>query len=368
MKKRIRVLQIGMSYAIGGTETYLIQQYRNIDKSKLSYDFVNINSHKVMAYSEEITKNGDKVFNICARHKNPFKHYFQWIMLMIKESKNYHAITLNSNSLEYVFPLLISKLFKIPIRVIHSHNAGYQHEIGVFRKLLVKFNSCLVRWCATDYFACSSKAGKWMFGKNVAFRLIHNAIDVNRFKYRDTVREAVLNELGLKNSLVLGHIGRFDYQKNHEFLIKIFYEFQKFKSNSVLLLVGIGDNLPLIKRMVEELGIKNKVIFLGYRDDIPKLMQAIDIFLLPSRFEGLPLVGIEAQAAGVSCFFSNAITDELGITYLAHYISLKETPKFWAECILNNISNHRRDMSKEIRQAGYDINEEIKNIENFYTE
>ena len=367
----IKVLQIGMTKNWGGTETYLMQQYKNLNRDLIVYDFVNITAENEMVFADYIRNNGSKIFETCSRHKNPIKHYYQWVSILRNYGKDYKAIVLNSNSLEYVFPLYIARFLGIPIRVIHSHNAGFGHRIGIFRKLLIWVNKILLKFSATHYFACSQKAGLWMFDKDRKFKVIHNAIEVEEFLFNKNIRNILRKELKIENSFVIGHVGSFNYQKNHEFLIRVFNEIQKIKSNAKLMLVGdfVGDDSywNLTKKLVKELGIEDKVLFLGLRKDVPKLMQAMDCFLLPSRFEGLPLVGIEAQASGLPCFFADTITEELGITELAHYISLDETPKAWAEKICNHSDLERNNMSEQIKQAGYDIKAEIIKIEEFYT-
>ncbi len=366
----IKVLQIGMTHNWGGLETYLMQQYNNIDKSKVTYDFVNITSEKEIVFSDEIRNNGSEIFQTCSRHKNPMKHYWQWINILRTHGKEYRAIVLNSNSLEYVFPIFIAMFFGIPIRVIHSHNAGFERKIGFVRKLLIRFNKILLKLSATNYFACSQKAGEWMFDKDTKFDIIHNAIAVENFVFNKEIRIALRRELNIENSFILGHVGRFTYQKNHEFLIRVFNEILKRKSNAKLMLIGdfSGDDSywNSAKKLVKELGIEGKVLFLGLRKDVPQLMQAMDCFILPSKFEGLGIVGIEAQASGLPCFFANTITEELGITDLAHYISLHETPKVWAERVCGDAVVERVDMSEQVKKAGYDIKEEIRKIEEFY--
>ena len=370
--KPVKVLQIGMTCNWGGTETYLMQQFDNIDCSKVQYDFVNITSEKDIVFKDAILSSGSMIYGICSRHKNPIKHYYQWILLLCKVAKDYKAIVLNANSLEYVFPLFAGKLFSIPVRVIHSHNAGYGHEIGLLRKLLISFNRFLMRWSATNYFACSIKAGKWMFGSSVDFKVIHNAIDISNYSFKPNIRERKRKELGVEDVFVVGHVGSYNFQKNHEFMLDVFNEICKLQPKSVLLLVGyfVDDDSYWIKahEKAKAYGIEDRVRFLGIRKDVPELMQAMDCFVLPSRFEGLCLVGIEAQASGLPCFFSDTITRELEITDLCHFIGLNKAPEEWADIILKNSTIERRDMSQEISDAGYDIKTEVKKIERIYLE
>lgn len=370
MKKYIKVLQIGMTRNWGGLETYLLQQFHNIDKNKIKYDFVNITSEYRIVKEDEIIRSGSKVYNICSRHINPLKHYWQWLCLLSNKGKKYQAIVLNSNSLVYVFPLFIAKFFGIPRRVIHSHNAGLEEKADIFRSLLIDFNKIILSFSATDYWACSKKAGEWMFGKNRKFTIIHNAIDSKKYKFNSEKRDNLRKALNIENKFIVGHVGRFAYQKNHEFLINVFYELQKIEPESVLMLVGGSVNtdefLIKAKEQVKNLNIQNKVLFLGMRNDVPDLMQSMDCFILPSHFEGLPLVVIEAQCIGLKSYLSDVITDEVKITDIVDFISLKESPEYWAKQILLNRNYIRRDMTDEIKKAGYDIKTEIKRIEQFY--
>lgn len=367
----VKILQIGMTRNLGGLETYLMQQFNHIDKEKVTYDFVNITSEHEIVFANKIRKAGAKIFDICSRHKNPLKHYWQWIKLLMREGNQYKALVLNTNSLEYVFPILIAKFFGIPIRVIHSHNSGFENKIGISRRLLISFNRYIMKWSTTDYFACSRLAGEWMFGKTIPFSVIHNAINIKNYSYDLKIRQEVRQKFFLNKSFVIGHIGRFSYQKNHEFLIDIFAAVYKRNPSARLLLIGdvVGDDsfLKKVKERVAFYHLDHVVKFLGMREDVPDLLQAIDCFVLPSHFEGLPLVGIEAQAVGLQCFFSDTITKELDITSNAHFISLNSTPEQWADEILKHSKSLRRDMSEEIRASGYDIEEEINKIIAFYT-
>ena len=240
----VRVLQIGMTRNHGGLETYLLQQFRALNKFKVTYDFVNITGEYDIVAQEELIAAGCKIFKVNSRHKNPIKHYYQWLKLLCKVHEQYDAIVLNANSLEYVFPLFTAKWFKIPKRIIHSHNTGYDHNIGTVRNILIKINKVLLRYSATHYFACSEAAGKWMFGDKQSFTVIHNAIEPDKFAFNESKRKIIRHRLKLKDSFVIGHVGRFSYQKNHEFLIKVFVELVKQKPNSRLLLIGdyVGDD------------------------------------------------------------------------------------------------------------------------------
>lgn len=366
----IRVLQIGMTKNIGGLETYLMQQFDHLDKSKVIYDFVNITSEYEIVFKDKILKAGGRIYRVRSRHSNPIRHYWQWIKLLHRIAGDYKAIVLNSNSITYVFPIFIARFFGIPMRIMHSHNSGFEQKIGIGKKMIMAMNRILLKWGATDYFACSNLAGRWMFGPNARFTVIPNAIDCDKLKFDKNTRNKVRADLNLQGHFVVGHVGRFTFQKNHEFLIDVFNEIRLIQKNAVLMLVGdaAGDltYLNQTKEKVRKLGIEDEVMFLGMREDVPQLMQAMDCFVLPSRFEGLPVVGIEAQAAGLPCFFSDSITRELEITNLAHFVSFDKLPKEWAKKILKENHILRIDMAEKISKAGYDIKKEIRKLERIY--
>lgn len=364
--KRIHVLQIGMTKNVGGLETYLMQQFRHLDKSKITYDFVNITAEDDIVFKQEILEAGSHVYGVMSRHSNPIRHYWQWLKLLHKIGKNYKVIVLNSNGMTYVFPLVAARLFRIPMRVIHSHNSGFEQKIGLARKAIIVMNKILLKWGATDYFACSKIAGEWMFGENTKFTIIPNAIDINQFKFNQEVRDNKRKELNIPSDyVVIGHVGRFTYQKNHAFLIDIFYKLLKVCPNAKLLLIGDGPYLFNIKRSVSELRIEDSVFFLGRRNDVPQLLQAMDCFVLPSRFEGLPIVGVEAQAAGVPCIVSDAITRELNINGLVRFVSLRDKDK-WVNSIMAYHGFTKRDQLEKLRNAGYDISLELNRLVSFY--
>lgn len=365
----IKVLQIGMTRNLGGLETYLMQQFRHLDRTRVTYDFVNITAEYEIAFADEIKEGGSKIFDVVSRHRNPLKHYFQWIKLLWSTRGQYKAIVLNSNGLSYVFPLFAAMFFGIGIRIMHSHNAGFEYEIGSARKLLIGFNKILLTLSATHLFACSTKAGQWMFGdKN--FTVINNAIDCKRFRYSPTIRADVRRKLGLENKFVLGHVGRFTYQKNHAFLLDVFITVADIQPDAVLLLIGdaVEDRsfFDEAQRKVAANHLESRVKFLGVRSDVSDLMQAMDCFLLPSHFEGLGIVAVEAQAAGLPCLVSDAVPRAVNIvkelvTFLPLYSIFD-----WVHEIETARHIKRRDTHEKIADAGYDIEREIEKLERFF--
>ena len=362
----LRVLQVGMTRNLGGIETYLIEQFRHLDKSKIDYDFVNITGEYSICYEDEILASGSKIFKVVSRHKNPLLHYWQWFNILLQNKGIYDVIVLNTNSLEYVFPLVLGKIFGIPVRVIHSHNSGFENKQGLARRLLVGMNKKLLAWSANLRFACSQFAGQWMFKDN-PYHVIYNAIDIHKYDADLIVREETRNALGLHTELTLLHVGRFSYQKNHSFLLDIFKEVYAIQPNSVLLLVGDtteeSEFLTEVKRKIKEYGLANAVRLLGRRDDVNKIMQAADVLVMPSFFEGLTVVGIEAQASDLPLLLSDTVTKELGLLPSTQFISLEAGPTAWAKAIVNSKQHNRQSRYEELKIAGYDIGNETERVE-----
>ena len=362
----LRVLQVGMTRNLGGIETYLIEQFRHLDKSKIDYDFVNITGEYSICYEDEILASGSKIFKVVSRHKNPLLHYWQWFNILLQNKGIYDVIVLNTNSLEYVFPLVLGKVFGIPVRVIHSHNSGFENKQGLARCLLVGMNKKLLAWSANLRFACSQFAGQWMFKDN-PYHVIYNAIDIHKYDADLIVREETRNALGLHTELTLLHVGRFSYQKNHSFLLDIFKEVHAIQPDSVLLLVGDtteeSEFLTEVKRKIKAYGLEHVVRLLGRRDDVNKIMQAADVLVMPSFFEGLTLVGIEAQASDLPLLLSDTVTNELGLLPPTRFISLDAGAKAWAEVIVNSKQHNRRSRYEELKAAGYDIGFETERVE-----
>lgn len=364
--RRLRVLQVGMTRNLGGIETYLIEQFRHLDKSTIDYDFVNITGEYSICYEDEILASGSKIFKVVSRHKNPLLHYWQWFNILSQNKGVYDVIVLNTNSLEYVFPLVLGKIFGIPVRVIHSHNSGFENKQGLARRLLVGMNKKLLAWSANLRFACSQFAGQWMFKDN-PYHVIYNAIDIHKYDADLKVREETRNALGLHTELTLLHVGRFSYQKNHSFLLDIFKEVHAIQPDSVLLLVGDtteeSEFLTEVKRKIKAYGLGNVVRLLGRRDDVNKIMQAADVLVMPSFFEGLTVVGIEAQASDLPLLLSDTVTKELGLLPSTQFISLEAGPTAWAKAIVNSKQHNRQSRYEELKAAGYDIGNETERVE-----
>ncbi len=364
-KEPIRVASVIGRYVGGGVEAVTINYYRNIDKNKVQLDFICDEDSTNIPY-EEIEKMGGKVI-IIPSYSKPFK-YHKELKIVLKEG-NYKIIHSNINTLS-VFSLFAAKCAGVPVRIAHSHSTTNKKEKkkNLMKQVLRPFSKVF----ATDYMCCSELAGRWLFGNKEYDKgnvyLLNNAIDLDKFKYNEALRKKKRKELGIKDdTLVIGHIGRFVAQKNHDYLIDIFNEIHKKNNNSILLLAGQGPLMEDIKNKVKELNLDDSVKFLGQRNDANELYQAFDVFLLPSLYEGLPVVGVEAQASGLLCYLSDDMTKETKVLDITKFMSLNNTPEEWANNILDDVKKYKRiDTSKEMTAKNFNIKEEAKKLEEYY--
>lgn len=321
----IRVLQIGMNDNLGGIENFIINYYRNINKELIQFDFINIYENK-LCFQDEIEKMGGVIYKVTSYYKHPIK-YINELKKIILEN-NYKIVHCNMNSACFLYPLIASKLAGIKVIISHSHNSS--SDKGLKKEILHNINKHLIPIYATYYFACSLKAGLWFYNKKIIesnrFEIIKNAIDTKKFKFNEVIRTQKRKELKIRSDqFVIGHVGRFSRQKNHEFLVKWFKHYCEINKNSILILIGIGELKNKIENDVRKLGMSNKVIFLGQRNDTADIYQIMDLFILPSLYEGLPLVGVEAQASGVPCLFSNSITKEILLNKNVKFFDLNDS-------------------------------------------
>lgn len=367
MKKKepIRIAQIMGKWVGGGVEAVVMNYYRHIDREKIQFDFI-CDDDSTCIPKEEIESLGGKVILIPPYQK--VLKYHKELKKILKDGQ-YKIVHSHINALS-VFSLWAAKSAKVPVRIAHSHSTSNKKE---WKKTLLKnMLRPFSKMFATDYFCCSELAGRWLFGNKTydegKVYLLNNAIDVDKFKYNEKIRKEKRKELNIKdNQLVIGHIGRFVKQKNHEFLIDIFNEIHKQNKNTILLLAGDGPLKEQIKSKVKELELEKNVQFLGQRKDANELYQAMDAFLLPSLYEGLPVVGVEAQAAGLPCFFSTDMTKETKVLNTTQFIELTHTGKYWADKILNKLLEHiRKDTTIEIVSNNFSIHKEAEKLQRKY--
>lgn len=371
-KNKIKIIEYGaLTSTKGGVESYIITQLRYINKEKIQIDFLVPDEMEKLAYEDEIIGLGSKIYRSYIRWKNSFWGHYYTLYKFFNEHKNEYDIAVgNYLDLQNINFLIMAKLFGIKICIAHAHMAGESRK-NIIKYFLVKINRLLALYFCDYLWACSEVAGKWMFGKflwNKKNKLvIKNTIDNDKYKYNELIRNRIRTSLNINDSFVIGHVGRFAEQKNHEFILEIYSKIVKKIPKSYLILIGKGKLEKKIKRRAKELKLDDKILFLGEVDNVNELLQAMDIFLFPSKHEGLPVALIEAQAAGLKVYTSKeGVSEEVKITNLVEFISLKKDSNSWADIIVKNCKYFRKDMSENIILSGYDTKTSINKLEKFY--
>ncbi len=361
MKKPIRIAHVIGNMNSGGVESVIMNYYRAIDKTQIQFDFF---VHETSSFPQraEIEQLGGRYFLI-PRYSSVLR-YQRTLTRLLRENK-YYIVHSHINTLN-VFPLFAAFLAGIPVRICHNHSTAYWGERG---KALIKYIlRPFAKVFATDYFACGEKAGRWLYGDRRFQRgkvhILPNAIDPERYQFDIGARGILRAECGIAaDTLVVGHIGRFTYAKNHAFLLDVFAALHKELPNSVLLLAGEGELEPQIRNKVQMLGLSQCVRFLGVRDDVNKLYSAMDVFCLPSHFEGMPVVLVEAQASGLPCVISDRVADEIESAHLIQRLAGSETIDAWVQALISAKSTERKSGA---RLAEYDISIQAERLTRFY--
>lgn len=343
----------------GGLTTVMMNYWRAMDKSDLQIDFASTNAPSQILI-DEISAKGS-----CYHQLPPRKHILAYLKELFFLSKRYDVLHVHGNSATSVLELGAAKFAGVKQRIIHNHNSVTNHPI--LNKILLPF----FKRSYTEALACSNLAGQWLFGKN-NFSVVRNAIDLQKYFFSQDSREKKRTELGfLQNDFVVGHVGKFNKQKNYPFIVEVFAELHKINPHSKLLLVGGGDLENSIRIKVDKMGLAESVVFAGLRTDTAEIMNAMDVFLFPSLWEGLPLSALEAQASGLPVYLSNVISEEVCISDNLKSLSLEESADSWAKCILSTSdTSHRYDNSlknqKKLAKWGYNIYFEADSLRNLY--
>lgn len=358
----IRILQCVNDMHRAGLETMLMNYYRNIDRTKIQFDFLTHRPYR-SDYDDEIEKMGGKVYYAPRLYPQNYPAYFKWMKNFFKEHPEYKVVHSHIDTMSYL-PLLAAKKAGVPIRIAHSHNTSLDRD---FKYLLKQYFRLKINSVCTYRLACGEDAGKFLFGDR-SFKVIPNAIDAEKFYFNEELRNKKRKELGINSEFVVGHVGRLSYQKNHKFLIDIFKELLRKEPESLLLLVGVGEKEQEIRNQVENLGIDDKVRFLGNRSDVNELYQAMDVFVMPSFFEGIPVVGVEAQFAGLPCIFSDKVPREVRFTDNCAFLPLSKSPDIWVNDILKDYNNCRLKQFHNFKDSVYNIEYSHTLLENVYLE
>lgn len=359
----IRILHVIGIMNRGGAETMIMNLYRNIDRNKVQFDFVE-NSGEPAAFDEEILSLGGKIYR-CPHYngKNHFAYVKWWNTFFQKHSGEYPIIHGHLGSTAAIYLSVAKKHGAYTIA--HSHSAG--NGSAMYRMFAYP-----TRYIADKFFACSKDAGISRYGKTVGndsirCQVLNNAIDARRFSFNQETRKQVRSELHIaENAIVIGHVGRFVEAKNHLFLIDVFADIRKRDPNAVLLLIGDGERRAEIQAAIAEKHLDDAVILTGVRSNVWDFYQAMDVFVFPSVYEGLPVSLVEAQAAGLPCCVSSNVPKDSAITDLVQFISLEDRSEKWAEIALRSVKTSRPDMLSEIQNAGFDVISTANWLENFY--
>lgn len=369
MSSPIRILHVIGIMNRGGAETMIMNLYRKIDRTKIQFDFVE-NEGEEAAFDQEIRSLGGRIYR-CPRYRgNNHLAYTQWWHAFFAAHKGEHHIVHGHIGSTAAIYLSIAKKYHI-YTVAHSHNINKMRSANDFIYGLFSYPT---RFIADHLFACSRDAAVSRYGKKLGSRassctVLRNAIDSKQYIYNEAMRKHMRHKLNISDGqIVIGNVSRYAEQKNHCFLIDVFAKLKMIRPNATLLLVGDGELRSEIERKIQTLGLTDSVILTGVQSNTYDYYQAMDCFVFPSHYEGLGIVVIEAQTAGLPCCISTGVPREAAITDLVQFRSLDDAPEQWAEWILRRIDTPRKDMSEEIRKAGYDIVETSKWLENYYLE
>ena len=364
--KKIKVLHIGMSANYGGLESFVINMYRNMDKEKIQFDFIDTTNGN-MAYKEEYIRYGSKIHNVVARKKNFIKSYCQLKKILVEG--NYDYIHMHLMTYSWVEPIIIANKYCHNTKIIvHSHLTGFDKNTSIKEKLLHCIGKKRIKNINYIKLACGVETGIWLFGDDKNnFKVIEIGIAVDKYKYNEYFREKIRNKLGIKyDTVVFGHVGNFSYQKNYPALINIFNEYHKKNKNSKLLLLGQGTLMDDVIDKVKKMNIYNDVIFIGMVKNVNEYYSAMDFFLFPSFYEGLSIAMIEAQTAGLNCYASKNIAKETDISGNVCFVDIYDSPSNIAEklpCKINN--KNRNEVSLDTR---YDVKNASRKLLNVYEE
>lgn len=357
----IRILHMIGSLNFGGSQTMVLNLYRAIDRNRVQFDFVLDHPHE-RALADQVEMLGAKIYIMPPFNGKNFIQIRRVWDQFFREHPEYKILHSHVRSYASVY-LPIAKKHGIRT-IIHSHNTSNGSSLKALLKAALQYP---LRYQADYFFSCSEEAGKWLFGEKIVYSQRHtvlkNSIDVDKYRYNEKNRETYRQMLGLTDKYVCVNVARFHPQKNHIFLLNMFSELHQKRPESLLLLVGDGEMRSVIESQIREMGLEQDVILLGNRNDIPQLLQAADVFLFPSLWEGLGIVAVEAQAAGLSCVCSDNVPKLAKVTENCVFLPLQED--LWVKECLKDIPE-RIDTYNQIVSSGYDIHESAKWLQEFY--
>ena len=365
-----KILIFGVTDNPGGVESVIMSYYRNIDRDKIQFDF--LCNTEIVAGEKEILSLGGTIYRITARSVDINKYRRDLEYFFCRHAKEYCAIWVNVCSLANIDYLIEAKKWNIPRRIIHSHNS--KNMDNKLRGILHKFNRLRISKYATDYWACSKEAADWFYDRKIRKKaiIIHNAIDVEKMKFNSEKRNYYRNYYNVNDKIVIGNVGRLHFQKNQSFVIDIFNELVRYNSNYHLMIVGQGVEEANLKEKVKMLNLENYITFTGVQKDIQGLLSCFDLFLFPSRFEGLSIAGLEAQANGLPMLCSKFVNPvDLKVNNNFCFMDLKSSVNLWVEKCINLLEVGRVDFNtvkSNFIEHGYEIHSEVNKFQKLIEE
>lgn len=371
MEQIVRVLVVA-PLGVGGVTNMMINIQKCLDRSKINFDYLVIHDRHEPC-EEQVMALGSRKLVACV--DNVKTKVFRRVIRMneirkVCKENHIKIMHYNADSAMDFTNILAAKLGGVKYITIHSHNADYHKNVSEIEKIIIQLMKPFLITICDNYWSCSELAAKFMFPKKIIkerkYSVLPNGIELQKYDFNEQVRRDVREELELQEHFVVGHVGRFSIQKNHAFLLEIFQKIYERDSTSILLLFGEGELMNEMKEKAEKLGISDATIFYGVSNQMEKMWQAMDVFLMPSLHEGLPVTSIEAQASGLPCVFSDCITKEVDLTGKAEFLSLKEEPDIWANAVLNCKGRERIGGSSMLKDASYDIQKTAQIVSDFY--
>ena len=371
----MRVLQVGITSNIGGTESYLINQLRCIDHNKIQYDILSRDGDRKVAFEDDFRSCGCNIYRIVERNQHPLRHYCQLIRFLRASAKRYDAIVINANSRLLGCTLVFAWWFGIKIRIYHSHAASGFCQGGIVHKIVDIIELHTIRLFSTHLWACSENAARCMFGSTRKVSIIPNAIEFENFRFRPESRMVVRSRYGFGDECVVGMVGNFMPVKNHQYLVTVFKELVRRIPSAKLLLVGAplaseGDAvLRNIRQLIKDCSLEQRVVFTGRTENVGELMSAMDIFVLPSISEGFGMVAIEAQVSGLPSVLSEGVSRDTKISERVVFLPLAKETSRWVSAIESFWGGRRIPMSyTEFERSGFDVCQVAKRVEKLFLE
>lgn len=359
-----KVLMIMNSLNCGGQENFVMNCYRKINRNLFQIDFlIPENEAGEQFFEKEIRSNHDRIYKVTSKSLNPIKSFLE--VYRIVKHGHYDVVHRHSNNSMMFLDLLAARLAGVKTLLAHSHSSNMTSaKARAIHKLFRPFLCNIARL----RIACGLEAGKWMYGEK-KYLILKNGIDTKKYVFDDMIRQRIRQQLQIKDEILIGHVGRIDDNKNQIFLIDILSELEKqVPGKYKLVCIGTGCGEEKLRKKIKETNLEKNVILAGQQSNVSQWLQAMDIFVFPSIYEGVPMAPIEAQATGLSCMISDTLSKEVSVSPYTMFFSLNHSAKEWSEkvvAMLNEI--HSRDKGyRYVQKNGYDISMVVNKLEKIY--